>query len=374
MTLPTPSSPSDSESPAPSVRAAVWSVAIWAAPLVPVAMMAVLWWLPEHVFALSASTLVGLALIDAVWPRSASVVPPRPRNRSLVSMLLPRVNGVLLLAMLALALLVGSQLSWGSAWGLGAAMGLIMGLHGVAVGHQLGHSPRRRDKALAWALLSLSACPQFMVEHYRGHHPRAATWDDATSAREGESLWQYLIRALPQAFGNAVRLERLWLVQRHKPTHQSKLLRATAVMLLVLVASCVLFGLRAGLMLLVQGGVAVLMVESVNYIEHYGLVRKDEPGHRVPFAAEHGWNANRPMAHVLLLGRPRHSDHHLQPWKRATELQAVEAPELPLGYLASVLLAWIPPLWFAHTQPLLDLLHRRLREGPTTTSSLSGSA
>lgn len=370
--------------PSPSVPQAAhaqppWHASLWLAPLVPLLLIWALQWQPEHIFALTVGVLAVLGAVDALWPQRLRdarfvVAAPPPRARAVGGLWLPRLDGALVLLMLALALWQARSTPWADVWGLAGAVGLVMGLHGVAVGHQLGHSPRRRDKALAWALLTLAASPQFMVEHYRGHHPRAAAWDDAGSAREGEGFWAYLRRAVPRTLANAVRLERQWLAQRRRPVHRSKLLRALCLMLALLMLVTLLLGLRAALLLMVQGAVAVLLLESVNYIEHYGLVRKDGPGNRVPFAAQHGWNASRPMAYVLLLGRTRHSDHHLQPWKRATELQLIDAPELPLGYLVSIPLAWLPPLWSAHMAPHLDRLHRRLREQSSTgDSSLSGT-
>ena len=118
--------------------------------------------------------------------------------------------------------------------------------------------------------------------------------------------------------------------------------------------SLVLFGVMIGVFgftilpyLLLQAAIAVLMLETVNYVEHYGLLRQQTPGgNREAIAPRHSWNSDRLVTNVLLFHLQRHSDHHANPARRYQTLRSSdEAPQLPAGYATMVLLALVPPLW-----------------------------
>ena len=101
-------------------------------------------------------------------------------------------------------------------------------------------------------------------------------------------------------------------------------------------------------MYLASASVGFLLLETVNYIEHYGLSReKNAKGRYEKVRPHHSWNSNHSIGRVLLFELTRHSDHHAHPSRAYPELRHFEkSPQLPSGYPAMVLMALFPPLWF----------------------------
>lgn len=294
-----------------------------------------------------------IALVDACWP-GAQRSPPAAAGTPPVLRWVLRLYVPLHMLLIAAGLWAAARADWGGVLALGLAVGFVTGGQGITFAHELGHSRRRLDRVLAWALMASVGYAHFMVEHYRGHHPRAATWADPASARRGESLWRFLPRTLVGSWVSAWTLERARLAQRGLGWARSPLAACVALNLLfcgVLLAS------GATKMLAfwaIQAAFAVWLLETVNYIEHYGLRRADGPGGRPePFGLHHAWNADHVLSNSLLANLQRHSDHHMQAWKPYPELQALPGPQLPTGYAGCLLLAAVPPLWFS-------LMHKRL--------------
>jgi alkane 1-monooxygenase len=191
----------------------------------------------------------------------------------------------------------------------------------------------------------------FMVEHYRGHHPRAATRDDPATARRGESLWRFLPRTLAGSWRSAWSLEAAWLRQRRRPWRASPLAWAVAAQGFGLIVLASVWGWPALLFWLTQAAMAVFLLETVNYIEHYGLVRRRVDGRPEAFGVTHAWNADAALTNALLANLQRHSDHHMHPWKPYETLDAQTAgPQLPAGYAGCVMLACLPWVW----RPLME--------------------
>ncbi len=240
---------------------------------------------------------------------------------------------------------------------LGLGVGGITGSQGITFAHELGHSKRRLDRVAAWLLMTSVLYAHFMVEHYRGHHVRAATNDDPATARRGESLWRFLPRTLAGSWVSSWRLEATRLRQHRRGWAQSPLLATVAVQVLGLVLLAAAFGPWALLFWVVQAAQAVLLLETINYIEHYGLQRRrDAAGRAEPFGAAHAWNADHWVTNATIANLQRHSDHHMHAWKPFGELQALPGPQLPTGYAGCLLLASVPRWWFALMEPRLARL------------------
>jgi alkane 1-monooxygenase len=240
---------------------------------------------------------------------------------------------------------------------LGLGVGGVSGSQGITYAHELGHSKRRLDRAVAWLLMGSVLYAHFMVEHYRGHHVRAATLDDPATARRGESLWRFLPRTLAGCWASAWRLEAARLRQHRRGWAQSPLLAAVAAQALLLLMLAAAFGPWALLFWVVQAAQAVLLLETINYIEHYGLQRRpDASGRAEPFGVAHAWNADHWLTNATIANLQRHSDHHMHAWKPFGELQALPGPQLPTGYAGCLLLASVPRWWFALMEPRLARL------------------
>lgn len=240
--------------------------------------------------------------------------------------------------------------------GLGAAglVGLVLtvgGINGVAINtaHELGHKHAAWERWLSRVVLAPVAYGHFFVEHNRGHHRRVATPEDPASARLGESFWAFLPRTVVGGVRSAWALERERLAGRRLgPWHwRNQCLQAWAITLLLYAALVAWLGWAVLPFLLVQAAYGASLLEVVNYIEHYGLLRRRGPdGRPERCAPEHSWNSNHRMSNLFLYHLQRHSDHHAHPARRYQALRHFSAaPQLPSGYAGLLLVAYVPALW-----------------------------
>jgi alkane 1-monooxygenase len=245
---------------------------------------------------------------------------------------------------------VTHPLSWMGYAALVLTVGAINGV-GIGTAHELGHKKEAVDRWLSKIALAPSAYGHFFVEHNRGHHKRVATPEDPASARMGESFWAFLPRSVWGSLQSAWALEQERLnKQGHSVWHpQNHNLQAWGLTLLLFGALCGWLGWMALPLLLLQAGYAISMLEVVNYVEHYGLLRqKDTAGRYVRCEPEHSWNSNHLVGNLLLYQLQRHSDHHAHPSRRYQALRHfANAPQLPAGYATMITVAYWPPLWFA---------------------------
>ncbi|MCP9234640.1 alkane 1-monooxygenase [Lewinella sp. JB7] len=227
-----------------------------------------------------------------------------------------------------------------SAWetaGMVGNVGLLIGTTGINVGHELGHRSRPFERWIAQALLLTGLYLHFYIEHNRGHHKHVATPRDPATSRRGESLYAFWVRSVVGGYLSAWRLDR------------AMMRRFTIVQLLYLATVAVGFG-WSGLALAVGAGVfGFLMLETVNYLEHYGLLRhRNERGYYEPVRPVHSWNSDHELGRIVLYELTRHSDHHYKSTRKYQTLRRFEeSPQLPTGYPGSMLLALVPPLWFS---------------------------
>jgi alkane 1-monooxygenase len=250
------------------------------------------------------------------------------------------------------------MLSPAAAAGAIASMGLSCGVYGINVGHELGHRAGKGWQRLAWICLGSSLYLHFFVEHNRGHHRRVATPDDPASARRGETVYAFWVRSIYGSLVGAWELEatRLRNLGRSAWSVQNQTLMFFAAQAVAMALVGALAGPAALACWMVCALLGALLLETVNYLEHYGLAR-DRAAHggweRV--RPEHSWNSNRTAGRVLLYDLTRHSDHHAFATRPYPVLRHHdEAPELPAGYPAMILLSLVPPLFFAVMHARID--------------------
>ena len=247
-------------------------------------------------------------------------------------------------------LAVTQSLDWYAYIALVFTVGSTNGI-GIGTAHELGHKQDSIDRWLSKLALASSMYGHFFVEHNRGHHKRVATPEDPASARMGESFWVFLPRTVLGSLYSAWELERERLKRKGKGVWsiQNENLQAWSLTILLYGALMLWLGWAALIFLALQGIYAASMLEVVNYVEHYGLLRqKDQGGEYVRCAPEHSWNSNHIVGNILLYHLQRHSDHHAHPTRRYQALRHFDkAPQLPGGYASMITLAYFPPLWFA---------------------------
>ncbi|TSD99984.1 alkane 1-monooxygenase [Skermania sp. ID1734] len=225
----------------------------------------------------------------------------------------------------------------------------VMGGVGINTAHELGHKKVELERWLSKITLAQTAYGHFYIEHNRGHHVRVATPEDPASSRFGESFWTFLPRSVWGSLKSSWHLEKARLERLGKSpwTLSNDVLNAwvmTAVLFGVLIA---VFGPVTIPFLLLQAVYGFSLLESVNYLEHYGLLRqKNEKGRYERCTPSHSWNSDHIVTNLFLYHLQRHSDHHANPTRRYQTLRSMEgAPNLPSGYASMISLTYFPPLF-----------------------------
>jgi alkane 1-monooxygenase len=232
--------------------------------------------------------------------------------------------------------------------GLALTVAMVSGI-AINTAHELGHKRASLERWLSKVALAQSAYGHFFIEHNRGHHVRVATPEDPASSRLGESFYAFLPRTVAGSLTSSWELERARLarLERSPWTLHNDILNAWAMTVVLFAALAVAFGPIVLPYLLLQAVLGFSLLEVVNYLEHYGLLRQHrEDGRYERTRPEHSWNSNNVASNVLLYHLQRHSDHHANPIRRYQALRHVEAaPQLPTGYAGMIVLAAFPPLW-----------------------------
>jgi alkane 1-monooxygenase len=248
----------------------------------------------------------------------------------------------------------GDSLSVFDKVGLALTVGTVAGI-GINTAHELGHKKEKVERWLAKIALAQSFYGHFYIEHNRGHHVRVATPEDPASSRVGETVYAFLPRTVVGSLKNAWRLEQPRFKRRDEShwSIRNDVLNAWLMSVVLWAALLVVFGIGILPYLLLQAAVGIVLLEIVNYLEHYGMLRqKEHTGRYERVRASHSWNSNNIATNVLLYHLQRHSDHHANPTRRYQALRDVdEAPVLPTGYAGMILLALFPPLWFKVMDP-----------------------
>jgi alkane 1-monooxygenase len=235
--------------------------------------------------------------------------------------------------------------------GLAVSIGCIGGI-GINTAHELGHKRESHERWLSKIALAQSFYGHFYIEHNRGHHVRVATPEDPASSRMGESFYQFWPRTVSGSLRSAWRLEkrRYARKQQHPFRPGNDVLNAWAMSLVLWGALVAWLGVGILPYLVIQAVVGFSLLEVVNYMEHYGMLRqKVGVGERQRYERvdpSHSWNSNNVATNVLLYHLQRHSDHHANPTRRYQTLRDYqESPVLPTGYAGMIVLAIVPAVW-----------------------------
>jgi alkane 1-monooxygenase len=235
--------------------------------------------------------------------------------------------------------------------GLAISIGCIGGI-GINTAHELGHKREANERWLSKIALAQSFYGHFYIEHNRGHHVRVATPEDPASSRVGESFYRFWPRTVLGSLRSAWNLERRRYARRgqHPFRIGNDVLNAWLMSAVLWAAMIAWLGVGIAPYLLLQAVVGFSLLEIVNYMEHYGMLRqKVGVGERQRYERvdpSHSWNSNNIATNVLLYHLQRHSDHHANPTRRYQTLRDyAESPVLPTGYAGMIVLALVPPLW-----------------------------
>jgi alkane 1-monooxygenase len=230
------------------------------------------------------------------------------------------------------------------------SLGIVLGSNGINVGHELGHREKLSERILGKLLLIPSHYTHFFIEHNHGHHLHVATPEDPSTARYNQNLYVFWIQTVTGTYAKA------WKIQKKLNevnnvsflSLKNDMFWFTLIQISYVVSIYFIFG-KLGLMVSIFAGiVGFLLLETINYIEHYGLMRKQTASGRFERVTEkHSWNSNHILGRIILYELTRHSDHHYKSQKKYQILEYHdESPQMPYGYPTSMVLSFFPPLWF----------------------------
>lgn len=230
------------------------------------------------------------------------------------------------------------------------SMGLLCGSFGINIGHELGHRNKNYEQLFAKLLLLTSLYMHFFIEHNRGHHKKVSTKEDPSSARYGEDIFSFWFRSITTGYISSWNLEfkRLKRADLSIFSFSNQMLQFQFIQLAFVVFIYYLFGFQVLIYFFISAFIGVLTLETVNYIEHYGLERKvNDKGNYERIKPYHSWNSNHPIGRIMLFELSRHSDHHYNSSRKYQILKHHEnTPQMPTGYPGMMILATLPPLWF----------------------------
>jgi alkane 1-monooxygenase len=317
-----------------------WGVLTWGGPFIVYVLVPVLDW------------LIGT---DATNPPESAVaqLETDPYYRLIVYAYIP---SQLITTVMGTWLVATQPLSGWEYAGLILSVGAVNGL-AINTGHELAHKRDSLGRWMAKLTLAPTAYGHFYTEHVRGHHKNVATPEDPASSRMGESFWAFLPRTMIGSLISAWRIEkeRLGRMGKSAWSWENDNLQAWVLTLLFFGALVLWLGWIVLPFLLLQSFYAASLLEVINYIEHYGLLRqKGADGRYERCSPQHSWNSNHIVTNLVLYQLQRHSDHHANPTRGFQALRHFEnSPQLPTGYASMLIPAYLPFLWFHRMDPLV---------------------
>jgi len=233
--------------------------------------------------------------------------------------------------------------------------GLFSALLAASVAHELIHREWLADRTFGGVLLSTICFGSFKIIHLHIHHRFVATPRDCASAPRGLSLYRFLPRCLIGNAREALRIERTRLTRKNRGLWRSELTLWFALSTFWTVVAFAGFGWSGVAYFLMQSLLARIAVDWTNYLQHYGLRRRQRPDGRFePVEPRHAWSIRCRISNLALLNLLRHGDHHARPDKPYQILSHEGSPTYPYPLGIMFLLALVTPLFQRVVHPLLD--------------------
>ena len=250
-------------------------------------------------------------------------------------------------------------LTWWEITGMVFSFGIACGVLGINAAHELGHRNTWYEQTMSKMLLLTSLYAHFYIEHNRGHHKNVSTDEDPASSRYGETVYAFFIRSVRDSWLSAWHLESERLKKTNTPfwSFQNEMLVLQGLQVLFVATIGAIWGLKVMLLFIASGTIGFLLLETVNYIEHYGLRRKKiDDAYYEKVMPVHSWNSNHAIGRIMLFELTRHSDHHYMASRKYQVLRHFDnSPQMPTGYPGMMVLSFFPPLFFS-------LMHKQIRK------------
>jgi alkane 1-monooxygenase len=234
---------------------------------------------------------------------------------------------------------------------------------GFAAAHELLHSRAEIDQRIQRLLTTFLFYPHYKVIHIRSHHVHAGTACDENTAWLNESIYAYIARTIPGSMIRSWQLEARRLSSTGRPAGRTRpfrnpMLHFAVGQLALLIGLFLLAGGWGILFYLVQVLGSHVVLESVNYIQHYGLLRAQHDGEYEKTGPEHSWDTYHYFSSYVTFRVGHHSNHHLAVQPYYLLAAEPDAPKLPVGYLWAIAIVLLPPWWRRVAHPRLTALAR----------------
>jgi alkane 1-monooxygenase len=239
------------------------------------------------------------------------------------------------------------------------AMGLLCGTFGINAAHELGHRTNVFEQFLAKLLLLTSLYMHFFIEHNKGHHKHVATPNDPSTAKYKQTVYAFWIQTFVGTYVSAwhIAIDEAKKKNKVLPSLNNEMFGFQTIQVAFLLAILYCFGLSIMLYFIAAALIGATLLETVNYIEHYGLTREKSEGalyERVK--PHHSWNSNHIIGRLMLFELSRHSDHHYLASRKYQVLRNLQdAPQMPTGYPGMIVLSLCPPIWFS-------IMHKQMKK------------
>ena len=245
---------------------------------------------------------------------------------------------------------------------------------GFLFGHELMHKRNAIVRTIGVLDMLKNLYLHFYSEHLLGHHKNIATPTDPATSKYNQTLYDFVSNTIYASFANTWNREKKIMIKsgRSAWSIHNRMIQWISIEILFTIAIWKLWGALCLIVFLVQAIYSILILETVNYIRHYGLLRKKlENGKYEPVTTKHSWNAPQTLQNIVLIKLQRHSDHHAHSHKPyQVLLNCEDSPNLPCGYNVCILAAFIPSVWFGLINPLADSTNN---DGKPTPDQLAKS-
>jgi alkane 1-monooxygenase len=309
------------------------------------------WMYAALVFAFVLIPILELLLPIDVRNYDESTKEERLKNKLFDALLYLNVPIVYFALLFSLHKFTSSNLTQSELIGMTFSLGVILGSNGINVAHELGHRTSFIEKTLGKILLIPSHYTHFFIEHNHGHHLHVATPEDPSTAKYNQNLYAFWLQSVIGTYTKAWKIQLKLNENEHRSffSFKNDMFWFTIIQASYLGFIYVLFGFDGLIFATLAGIVGFLLLETINYIEHYGLRRNLLNSGRYERVSEkHSWNSNHILGRIMLYELTRHSDHHYKSQKKYQILEYHDvSPQLPFGYPTSMVLSFVPPLWFA---------------------------
>lgn len=237
--------------------------------------------------------------------------------------------------------------NFGQVLATGIVTGISGGIIGLSAGHELIHAKKNYQRKLGLVILFCINYPHFAIEHLL-HHKNLATPIDSDVARLGETIYQFILRTLPYG----------WMIcwkYEYDLFRERRMWKHVTIQILIFAVIGYFFGLDAVLMFAICGIFAIALLKWLDYVQHYGLERKEINGKLEPITRQHAWDSISFFTNFTIFNIGHHAHHHqhafIHYWRLEKHPEATNT--LSKGYTELMLLSLLPKRYNAYMEPYL---------------------